>query len=581
MCGIAGIVGTEAEPGTAERMARCLVHRGPDDFGVWESDGAQLGHTRLAILDPTPAGHQPMQLGPFVLAYNGEIYNHAELRKQLRGPFASGTDSETLLHAFSEWGTGCVSHLTGMFGFAVWDQRRHRLVLARDRMGIKPLYYRRLSDGLAFSSELKGLLALGPSAIDHNALRDYFTYKFIPSPKTAYSGIAKLPPAHTLVWEDGRIEIERYWQPVSSTEISDPREAELRLDELFKVVIPEHEMSDVPTGVFLSGGIDSATVVSFLDRPRTFTLGFDVAHRDESDGARRVAEHFGTDHREERVHPAGIEEALELIPRLFDEPFGDSAAWSNWEVARLARRHVTVALSGEGGDELFLGYQRHGKMMQPAAGPFTRFGAALAPTFSQTSRSLERRSSAGLDRYAILSGPFTPAEQQLLLHPRLLEAGDPDPMWAFRAVWRVDVEPRKAMQWVDIHTTLPDGILTKVDRTSMDHALEVRPPLLDHRVVEFALSLSPQLMRSDDGRIGKLIIRRLMEPRLPAGHLDRPKSGFNLPIRRWVRSQPEVLKSALDRLADVSVIRRPQWTSFGSEQIWSLLVLDRWLQRNG
>ncbi len=576
MCGIAGVIGCEVAPGTAERMIRRLAHRGPDASATWVGEGAQLGHARLAILDLSPAGRQPMELGPLVLSYNGEVYNYLELRRSLGGPFVSTTDSEAVLHLLRRDGDAGVRSLTGMFALALWDQHRRRLLLARDRLGIKPLYYRPVGDGLAFASELKALLELGVPEVNDAALADVFTYKFVPAPETAFKGIFKLPPAHTLVWEDGRTRIERYWTPASSEAVFNPDEATEQLDELLRRVIPEHVQSDVPVGVFLSGGIDSATTVSFLDRPRTFTLGTEPAHRDEAPAARRIAEHFDTEHIEERVGPTDLEATLATLPGIFDEPFGDTAAWSNWQVARLARRHVTVALSGEGGDELFLGYQRHGKQLRSQGGPLTRFAAALAPPLSHTGRSLQRRVAAGLVRYAELSGPFTGAQQHALLHPRLLAARE-DPLWAFRAAWRPDLEPRKAMQWLDIHTTLPGGILTKVDRTSMAHSLEVRPPLLDHRVVELALSLHPDLLRSPDGRLGKLILRRLMAPRLPPGHLDRPKSGFNLPLRRWITQRPELLEAALDRLSDARIIRRPRRATFGSEQIWTLLMLDRWL----
>ena len=560
-------------------MTSRLRHRGPDAEGLWVDQDARLalGHRRLAILDLSEAGNQPMTRGDLVMAYNGEGYNHVALRRRLGGPYASASDSETVLRAFAEWGDRALTELTGMFALAVWDRRRRRLLLARDRLGIKPLYYRARPDGVAFASELKALLALEAPPVDRSALCDFFTYKYIPAPKTAYQGVCKLPPGSVLVWQGGRVEIERYWQAEPSCVIADPVEAGQRLDALLAQVVPEHQMADVPTGVFLSGGVDSATMVSYLAHPRTFTLGYDVAHRDEAPAARRVAAHFATDHREERVSPAAFEAALDAVAGVFDEPFGDSAAWSNLEVARLARRHVTVAISGEGGDELFLGYQRHGKLLQPAGGRWTRAAAGLVPALSLTGRSLQRRAATGFERYAILSGPFTQRQIRALLHPALLADGDDDPFWAYRPWWRPDLEPRKAMQYFDLHTTMVDGILTKVDRTSMAHSLEVRPPLLDHRVVELALSLAPDLLRSADGRSGKLVLRRLMAPRLPAGHLDRPKSGFNLPIRRWSQAQPEILRGALERLAAAGILRRPRLARLGSEQIWSLLVLDRWL----
>ena len=581
MCGIVGIVGADIAPDTASRMVATLHHRGPDDTGVWKGEGAQLGHARLTIVDLSSAGHQPMELGDLVLVYNGEIYNHAALRGRLGGDYCSTSDSETLLHAYREYGDRCVEHLTGMFAFAVWDRRRRRLFMARDRLGIKPIHYWVRDGQLAFASEIKALLELGIPAIDRTAIRDLFSYRHIPVPKTVYSGIRKLPPAHTLVWQDGRVEIECYWRPEISSEISDPREAEKELDAVLGIAIPEHEMADVPVGIFLSGGLDSATVTSFVPNNQTFTLGFDVKHRDEAPAARRVAELFGTDHHEVRVGPTGFEAVLGLMPKLFDEPFGDSGAWSNWAVADLAAKHVKVAMCGEGADELFLGYDRHARQLAAPQHRFVRLAGAVVPRLSLTGRSIQRRTATGFERYANLICPFMPAQQEALLHPEILNASEEDPTWCLASEWRDDLDPRKAMQWVELKTMLPDGLLTRVDRASMAHSLEVRPPLLDHRVVEFALRLAPDLLRGTDGGPGKLVLRRLMESRLPPGHLDGPKGGFNLPIRRWIKKQPELLRGALDRLSDARIIRRPRFANFSSEQVWTMLVLDRWMTENG
>ena len=269
------------------------------------------------------------------------------------------------------------------------------------------------------------------------------------------------------------------------------------------------------------------------------------------------------------------------MPRLFDEPFGDSGAWSNWAVAELAAAHVKAALCGEGADELFLGYDRQARQLEPPLNPVLAAAGRLAPRLSLTGRSVLRRSAVGFDRFVNHVCPFAPAQQDGLLHPELVDDAEDDAAWCFRAFWRDDLDPRKAMQWVELKTTLPDGLLTRVDRAGMAHGLEVRPPLLDHRVVELALRMAPELLRSSGGGPGKLVLRRLMEPRLPPGHLARPKGGFNLPIRRWVRRRPELLRGALDRLADARIIRRPRFASLSSEQIWTLLVLDRWLTDSG
>ncbi len=560
-------------------MIRTLTHRGPDFQDTWQGEGVELGHTRLSILDLSPAGNQPMTLGPLALTYNGEIYNFRELRSELDGPFRSSGDSEVLLHLYARDGDRCVDRLRGMFAFAVWDGTARRLFAARDRLGMKPFYYRLLADGgFAFASEIKALLELGRPALDPLALRDYLTYKYVPEPKTAYSEIRNLPPGHTLVW-DGELEIERYWNPSTRVEVTDFPEAVHELDRRLREVVPAHTLADVPVAVFLSGGIDSTTVAAHLVEPRTVTLGCDVKRRDEAPIARAVAEHFGTDHHEEIAASIDLDEALEVIPRVFDEPFGDSSSWATYLVSRLARRHAIVALSGEGGDELFCGYQWYSKWLTLQPNAFHRFLARWLPTFTDGARSSQRRSASGLEKYAAFLGPFTAQQKAALLGPALAADGYDD-LWHFRRYWREDLEPLKRMQWADLHTYLPGDLLTKVDRTSMAHSLEVRPPLLDHHLVEWALSLDTRLLRDVEGGRGKLIVRRLMEKRVPPDLFERPKRGFNLPIREWLRRQPHLLASAIDRLDEASIIRRPRYANFTNEQSWTLLSLDRWLLQN-
>ncbi len=578
MCGIAGIVGPTEDPDVIERMTRRLVHRGPDHQETWSGDGVRLGHTRLAILDLSPAGRQPMHLGPLALTYNGEIYNFRCLRDALPGPFRSDSDTEVLLHLLAQEGAGCLTRLEGMFAFAVWDADRGRLFAARDRLGIKPLYYRELPGGLAFASEIKALLALGQPAVDRTALRDVFTYKHVPEPKTIYSGIRSLPAGHTLTW-DGKLRIERYWSPSSRVEIRDREEAVERLGELLAEVVPAHTVSDVPVAVFLSGGIDSTTLVAHLDRPRTFTLGTDVKRRDEAPYARQIADHFGTEHYEEVAAAVDLDEALATIPQVFDQPFGDTGAWATYLVSRLARRHAVVALAGEGGDELFCGYPWSGKWQTDRANPVERLLAKVLPPFTSGARSCQRRSSSGLEKYAAYVGPFTPHQRRYLLHPDLGVAGYDD-LWHLREHWHEDLPPVKRMQWADLHTFLP-RLLAKVDRASMAHSLEVRPPFVDHRLVEFALSVDDDLLYDAAAAKGKLIVRELMEPRIPPGFFDRPKRGFNLPFKSWVRRRRDLLDGALDRLADARVIRRPRRPALTNEQTWTLLTLDRWLSDSG
>jgi asparagine synthase (glutamine-hydrolysing) len=580
MCGIAGIVGSLPSRGAVERMTQVLAHRGPDDAGVWEGESACLGHRRLSILDLSAAGHQPMTKGHLAVVYNGEIYNFRDLRRNLPGPFASETDTEVLLHLYERDGADMVHSLRGMFAFAIWDARERRLFAARDRLGIKPFFYRDVPGGLAFGSEIKALLEIDRPAMDPTALRDFFSYKYVPHPKTAYAGIHRLPPAHTLSWSAGRLVTTRYWEPDADTRITRMDEASERLGELLSLVVPEHTLSDVPVGLFLSGGIDSTTLAAHLDRPRTFTLAVDSARFNEAESARVVASHFNAQHVEEPASAIDLAEAVRTIPRLYDEPFGDSAAWSAWLVSRMAARHVKVALTGEGGDELFLGYRYYDKFPTYRSTPLRRGLAGLAPAFSRAGRSLGRRAATGLERYATFLPAFTIRQKQALLSPDLMDP-DYDDLWHIRRFWREDLDPLKRVQWADIHAHLPGGLLTKVDRASMAHSLEARPPLLDHRLVEFALSLDTSLLRDPAAGEGKLVIRELMESRVPPGVFDRPKKGFGLPIREWVMREPELLRRAFGRLTKAGIVRGGSIPRLDNDQIWSLLVLDRWMADAG
>src|SRR5579859_2419038 len=330
MCGIAGIVGSLASIDAVKLMTDRLSHRGPDGAGVWAEPGVAIGHRRLSILDLSHAADEPMVWGEHVLTYNGEIYNYRELRAGLPGPWHSSGDTEVLLHLLARDGRACLGGLAGMFAFGCWDTGSRRLLLVRDRLGIKPLYYRVLPDGIAFASELKALLVLGTPPIDASAVRDYLFHGYVPAPKSIYRGIAKLPAGHSLSWREGRIEIESYWRP--SSEIVDRGAAETvaALDEMLRKVVPAHTLSDVPVGVFLSGGIDSALTTYYLDAPRTYSLGFDARDRSELDAARSAAARFHTAHTDMIAPAADFEQALDAIPRLFDEPFDDSAAWSNY-----------------------------------------------------------------------------------------------------------------------------------------------------------------------------------------------------------------------------------------------------------
>jgi len=553
-------------------MSQVLRHRGPDGEGVWSGEGAVLVHRRLAIQDLSEAGHQPMLLGAHVLSYNGELYNHERLRATLPGPWRSTGDTEVLLHLLASEGPACLERLVGMFAFASWDQQRRRLLLVRDRLGIKPLYYRLLPDGIAFASELKALLGLGKPAIDRSAVRDYLFHGYIPAPKSVYLGIAKLPAGHALTWADGRLSMERYWRPSAAITARGPGETLEQLDALLQEVVPAHTVSDVPVGVFLSGGIDSALTTYYLDRPHTYSLGFPGA-RSELAAARRAATHLNTVHTEMNAEAANFADALDAIPQLFDEPFGDSAAWSNNLIAERARREVKVALSGEGGDEIFCGYPRYWSRVGARSSVWNRLLARHLPPLSRLATSMQRQSYAGLPAYAAALGGLTALQIDALLSAEWRQPGY-DYLWFYRQFWRDELTPLAQLRWLDLNTDLAEGLLTKVDRTSMAHSLEVRPPLLDHRLVEFMLSVDPALLVDERRRRGKLLVRSLMQPRLPPGYLDRPKSGFGLPVHSWLKARPQLLKDAVRRLMERGVLKR----SVGSEfrRAWYLLVLDRW-----
>ncbi len=554
-------------------MSQTLVHRGPDGDGLWSAPGVALAHRRLAIQDLSEGGHQPMRLDSLVLTYNGELYNHERLRAGLPGPWRSTGDTETLLHLLAARGVAGLDAVAGMFAFGLWDAAARRLLLVRDRLGIKPLYYRMLPGGIAFASELKALLVLGKPPIDRSAVRDFLFHGYVPAPKTIYQGIAKLPAGHWLSWEDGRVVIERYWHPATEIIARGADETVDQLDQLLRDVVPAHTLADVPVGVFLSGGMDSALTAHYLEAPHTFSLGFDARDRSELDAAHVAARHLGTQHTETTAHSADFREALDLMPTLFDEPFGDSAAWSNYLVARFARSAVKVALSGEGGDEIFCGYPRYWSNVGHRSTRFSRVVAGLAPPLSRLASSMQRRAATGLPAFAMALGGLGQRQVDALLGPAWREP-DYDYHWFYRQYWRPDLEPLARLRWLDLNTDLAEGLLTKVDRTSMAHSLEVRPPLLDHRLVEYMLGVAPGLLVDVRRRRGKLLVRRLMEPRLPAGHLDRPKSGFGLPVHGWLTRHPQLLREAVARLMERGVIRRMVSCEF--RRAWYLLVLDRW-----
>ncbi len=620
MCGIAGrvnfISGAPVDRGIVQRMCDLLAHRGPDGDGVWCDGPVGLGHRRLAIIDLSPLGRQPMATddGSLTVTFNGEIYNFPELRSELEGlghHFRSRTDTEVILAAYRQWGIDCVRRLAGMFAFVLWDAPRRRVFAARDRLGKKPFAYRLDRDGLVFASEAKAFIA-DPSFqtdVDLQSISHYLSYQYIPAPRSGLAGVQKLPPAHTLVIEDGRVSVERYWQLSyrQKTLVPESEALEALTDHLRRAV-RRRLLSDVPLGAFLSGGIDSGLVVSFmaecLDTPvRTFSIGFHEVEYDELPAARLVAERYGTTHREFVVRP----NAIDLLPQLvwhYGEPYADSSALPTYILAALTRRHVTVALTGDGGDESFGGYDRYvasamarrldvvplaarravAAVTGAAAGMSSHPRVQRAHRFAQG--VAEPRASRG---YASWMMHFTPEAKARLCTPDFLAAAPEDGYGllddAFASSDATDAVER--VLDADVRTYLPEDLLVKVDIATMAHGLEARSPFLDHELMEFAAAL-PAGLKVRSGET-KVLLRRLAASRLPGRLLTLPKKGFGVPIDHWFRGQ--LRDFARDTLLDGRLAGRQYFNMHVIEQmlaehsagrrswhlqLWNLVMLELW-----
>jgi len=619
MCGIAGFVQRDGQRPDSHRlkaMTDSLAHRGPDGEGFVVRGMAALGHRRLAIIDLT-TGAQPMSSEDerLWITFNGEIYNFLELRRELeqRGcTFRTSSDTEVILKAYEVYGTECLGHLRGMFAFALWDERRGRLFLARDRAGIKPVFYRWDGRRLLFASELKAILQDPdvPRELDWDALKEFLIFNYVPTPRTIFRGIRKLPPASYLVLDADRREpeIHRYWdlrlKPVETRPDAEWLEG---LRWHLADAVKSHLISDVPIGAFLSGGVDSSTVVALMaqavDRPiRTFSIGFDESDFDELKYAREVARRYGTDHYEYVVKP----DALEAMPRLaeqFDEPFADSSALPTYYVSKITRDHVTVALSGDGGDENFAGYRRY-QRAEALHARFDRFpglpirrllrsAATMAPTSLRGRGYLALLGADGLERYFRLMTFQTTETLTALLGPAARAHLTPRvDASAFARIAREGAAPDyvATLQYLDVRTYLPDDILTKVDRTSMLVSLESRVPLLDHRLMEYVAGMPTRLKLA--GGQGKAILKRAMSGHLPAAILNRRKMGFGVPLASWFRGElgtyaTDVLlsRSARERgLTDPLAVRRllEEHQSQGRDRssiLWTLLCLEEWARR--
>ncbi|ACH38794.1 asparagine synthetase [Citrifermentans bemidjiense Bem] len=619
MCGIAGFFRTlcpEGDTRLLRRMGEVISHRGPDASGEFLDEEVGLSHRRLSILDLSPLGNQPMHSldGRYVIVFNGEIYNFLELRGELEREgvsFRSRTDTEVILALYAREGVACLKRLNGMFAFALWDRDTKTLLLARDRIGKKPLYYYHAGgDRIAFASEIKSLLEVPgvERQVEPTAVADYLKYLYIPAPKTIYRRLYKLPPAHCLELKAGEEpRIREYWDVEFKADYGlTPEAAEEELLDLLQKATACRMIADVPLGAFLSGGVDSSAVVALMARAaqepvKTCSIGFDDKRHDETPYAREVARLFATEHKEYRVS-ADLAGTVALLPRFFDEPFADSSALPTYHVSRLARQSVTVALAGDGGDESFAGYQKYaielkedlarravprallsliGKAAGAASHPLLRKVRSLTTSALMEPAAAYYRTNTFVEDdllAELLSEPFRracagydPAEQTTRYFSRMQGA-----------------DHVTAMLYTDLKSYLPGDILVKVDRMSMAHSLEVRAPFLDYRIVEFAARL-PSSWKISGGE-KKIILRKAFGRLLPDSVLNRPKQGFTVPLDTWFKK--ELREFAGSRLLDdptlsqylsLNVVRRV-WEEHQQDRarhgtlLWSLLMLALWHQ---
>lgn len=650
MCGFTGYLGHGPWETTTEAssilqiMAQAIASRGPDDFGEWADAAAGIGfgHRRLAIVDVSPAGHQPMASasGRFVLAYNGEIYNHMDLRAQItalgRAPSWRGhSDTETLLAAIETWGfEEALKRSIGMFAIGLWDREQRTLSLARDRLGEKPLYYGWQGQGdaavLLFGSELKALRAHPAfhAGIRRDALALFLRHNYIPAPHTIHEGIHKLPPGTvlTLSLQKREASPRAFWSlpDVAAAGLTDPlpgspEEVVSELETLLRSAVAQQMVADVPLGAFLSGGIDSSTVVALMQvqssRPvRTFTIGFNEKGYNEAEHAKAVASHLGTDHTELYVTPQQAMDVIPRLPSMYDEPFADSSQIPTFLVSQLARQHVTVSLSGDAGDELFSGYTRYlvasglWNKISAVPAPLRRLAArgitALSPQTWNTLTGWLPSSRAGslwgdkLHKGARVLGNKSIDGLYLGLVSQwsdpaavVVDGHEPDTLLTGLSPALPGLDPVERMMALDLVTYLPDDVLAKVDRAAMSVSLETRVPFLDHRVVEFAWRM-PMHMKQRQG-MGKWALRQVLYRHVPQALIDRPKMGFGIPIDSWLRGP---LKEWAEELLNASRLRsegffhpeaiRQKWAEHLSGQrnwaypLWVILMFQAWLEEN-
>ncbi|MBV9228424.1 MAG: asparagine synthase (glutamine-hydrolyzing) [Chloroflexi bacterium] len=634
MCGICGFLNLGGEDTVTEAVLRQMTfaqqHRGPDDEGYLCEPGVGLGFCRLAILDLTPAGHQPMsnEDGTVWLSFNGEIYNFQDLvptLEQAGHRFRSRSDSEVIIHAYEQWGPDCLQRFIGMFAFAIWDSRKRTIFMARDRMGEKPLYY--WSDGthFAFCSELKGLLKLPfvPRHLNLHALQSYLSYEYVPSPESIFTDIRKLPAGHCLeIRLDGSAQgrqtadwrPHKYWDVQFQTTETGSRSVQdyaHELRELLRKAVRRCLISDVPLGLFLSGGLDSSTLLALMtevttERPKTFSIGFEEKTFSELHYADIAARHFGSEHHVEILTP-DVRDLIQTVAGFLDEPFADASALPTYLVSHMARKHVTVALSGDAGDELFAGYDWY-RAQRVAAATIDRLPEALRHQLSAFATNIPPNSKKkGLGNIArrFLEVATLPKSMQqarwqlfwrdeelakLLTIPEDDRSSAIDPSLLAFFAGSGSTHSLDQQQYVDLKRYLPDDILFKVDRMSMAVSLETRGPLMDYTLVEFAASLPPSLRLH--GLTTKYLLRQAMADILPQQLLRRPKLGFNIPYKNWLRNElSDLLRDALSptRLRQQGLFH-PQYVQTlidehtggvrdHAHKLWQLLIFQLWAER--
>jgi asparagine synthase (glutamine-hydrolysing) len=632
MCGIVGFVTSKVSDipdyEILRRMREILAHRGPDDLGEYfrplddQGPFVFFGHRRLSIIDLS-GGHQPLsnEDGTVWVIFNGEIYNFKELRKKLEilgHKFITSSDTEVIAHAYEEYREECFKHFNGMFAIGIWDELNHRLILARDRLGKKPLYYASINETFLFASELKAILAYPhfPREIAPLSLMKYLFYEFIPCPHTIFNDARKVPPASYLIWERKRVEIKEYWSPFNLEEEKKnlpEREVEYRLLELLKISVKRRLISDVPLGVFLSGGIDSSAITALAQeevpgKVKTFSIGFEDPSFDESKYASMVSEFLGTEHFEQRMTPKDLLDIVPNLPDILDEPMADASILPTYLLSKFTRQYVTVALGGDGGDELFAGYPtylahkfaRKYELFLSKLHPAVRFLGNLLPV-SDNNISFDfkvKKFLSGIGypdgiRNSVWLGSFSFSDIERVVSPEVLkefdrtglteEIGSYEKAFPFK-------DSMTLLQYLDLKLYLQESILVKVDRASMASSLEVRAPFLDYELVEFVTGLPPGLKLK--GLTSKYILKKAMKNLLPNEVIQRKKKGFGVPIAKWVKGR---LKNLFEDLLSPNRIKREGFlnpehvtsllqdhlhnTKDNRKQLWTLLIWELWVNR--